>query len=122
MSPNVARAEMELERTCSRRRQLSRSRVNATTVAAIAVAVSLVALVLVGIVAIYQRDQIRSVSMRQCEAGNAARYGGSDYSRPLIRQAMRRHGDGDLADELDDIPQIDCSTGKPIPLPAGAQR
>lgn len=103
-------------------RASSSRRWHSTTIAAIAVAISTIALCVVGIVALHQRDQIKAVALRQCEAANASRYGGPEYVRDTLRTALIRHGDVDLAARIKDIPRIDCATGRPIPLPSSASK
>jgi hypothetical protein len=69
--------------------------------------------------------------VKQCEQGNSNRYGGRDYTRPVVRALVEQVGiekirtaiilqgfPGTLAD-LRDLPQINCTTGKEIPIKGG---
>lgn len=68
-------------------------------------------------------------AVEQCESNNETRFGGADYTRPIIRSLVKRVGlqkvIADVTEEgfsaslvdLRDIPKIDCKTGKQIPVP-----
>ena len=67
-----------------------------------------------------QGAEARDAQQRLCEASNRSRYGGSDYLRIVIRVSLLRQGYRDLADEVRDVPAIDCDTGRLRPLPPEA--
>ncbi len=90
---------------------------NVTAIVAVNCLIVLVAFTLSSYTLWSQRNLDRAARIRQCEVSNRARYGGPDYLRDLIRVGFVRTGQIDLARLVEDVPQIDCMTGEPIPIP-----